>query len=241
MVEQFSSFVQEALEFLSLLRASEKERFETEKKFMAETTKILKELAMSIQNNNTLIKNSLENLQKAVDTKIEKIVEKIGMDQLNHAISALEASVDLIQRGSTLMDYKYTLQKTRDLLDEVKGNTSRIRASPASVGSSPPPQVVAPVIKPKSIPNPVTKATVPGASTKQKSPLPKSVPQKSMPTEEAEYTPSFKQHGSSIAQMMGTRTKTPRRAIQLKTPQTKKIVNSKGEDIEIETGPPEDD
>ena len=41
---ELKPFMREVLEFISLLRASEKERYETQKKFMTDTIKTLKNI-----------------------------------------------------------------------------------------------------------------------------------------------------------------------------------------------------
>ena len=240
MVEQFSSFVQEALEFLSLLRASEKERFEAQKKFMTETTKILKELAESNKKVHALIKTSMDDLKQLVDFQIKKIEEKIGVETLTQAIKSLETSVDLLQRGSTILDYKFTVQKTRDLLDELKGNTMQVKNAPTLNKPVSPPQTAA---KLTPTPSPAEKVPTPPpspASIKKQSAPPPQKPDTS--EDETDNTPSYQKFGSSVASMMGTRTRPVRPAVQLKKTPRKKIVTSDdGEPIEIETGYEEDD
>ncbi|NVM55644.1 MAG: hypothetical protein HWN66_18235 [Candidatus Helarchaeota archaeon] len=240
MVEQFSSFVQEALEFLSLLRASEKERFAAEQKFMTETTKLLKELAESIKKNNVIIKTSLDDFKQTVNHEIKKIEEKVGIDMLNQAIKSLETSVDLLQRGSTMLDYKFTIQKTRDLLDELRTPVKRTKSTPSSQSYSPPHQ---PVKKPAPSPQsaqPVKKPAKTVATPKVKRPTPP--PPKGTSASEEDETPSSKGYQPSVAAMMGTRSRSPRRAIKLKPVPRKQIVeDGSGEPIEIETGSDEDE
>lgn len=242
MVEEFSSFVKEALEFLSLLRASEKERFEAEKKFMAETSKLLKELAESIQKNNATIKTSLDDLKKSVDNEIKRIEEKIGLDKLTQAIKALDTSVDLLQRGSTIMDYKHTVQKTRDLLDDLKKSGGSTKTSSPSSSASYTPSTTkkpAPAPKPALTPQPsatVIKSSAPSGSSKVKT---HSAPKASLKKEE--QSPGTPGYQSSVAQMMGTRNRPPRRAVKLKkAPRRKVVQNGSGEPIEIETGSDDD-
>jgi hypothetical protein len=252
MAEQFSSFVREALEFLSLLRASEKERFETEKKFMKETTKVLKELAESINKNNTLVKNTLEDLKRTVTIEIKKVEEKIGLNNLTEAIGALEKSVDLLQRGSTILDYKFTIQKTREMIDELKKSSSQIRASSNPAPATSRPQAVtsgAPAAQ-KTAANPSTKEPPPPKPQMQASDAPKPPKTKTTrppPKPQAETkaeSPPPAQAGSSLAAAMGTRpsrTRPARRVVKLDKAPTTKIVDSKGGPIEIETGSDEDD
>ena len=254
MVEQFSTFVQEALEFLSLLRASEKERFEAEKKFMAETTKILKELAESIKKNNDIIKTSLDDLKKSVSSEIKKIEEKIGVNTLNKAIDALESSVDLLQKGSTMLDYKFTIQKVRDMLDDI--NKSKIKTeippSPAQpIASSPSSGVLT---KDSSAPALAPQPAIPlkKAPPSPSPPSPSEPPQKSLDTSIPENTPktSVKESNTPtfqkvdpLAAAMGTRapSRPPRRVVELKKAPQTKIVARNGEPIEIETGSDEDE
>ncbi|TFG05325.1 MAG: hypothetical protein EU536_02385 [Promethearchaeota archaeon] len=241
-MEQFSSFVQEVLEFLSLIRASEKERFEAEKKFMAETTGVLKGLAASVQSNNELIKTSLENLALAVDSKLKDVEEKIGIDKLTQAINALEIAVDLLQRGSTLLDYKFTVQKTRDMLDEIKRNISNVKFVNSSTSTpSQSTHIPVPVTPPPVNPSPIASAPIeppikkPPAEPiviKSPSPSPKNEPVAPSTVNHIDESPS--RQTSSIDAMMGTRTQQPRRAVSLKKPPKTKIISSKGEAIEIE-------
>ncbi len=261
MVEQFSSFVQEALEFLSLLRASEKERFEIEKKFMTETTKILKDLAESITKNNSVIKATLDDLKKSVNGEIKRIEDKIGITELNEAIKALESAVNLLQRGSTILDYKFTIQKTREMLDDLKKTTFQV-PGPASVKTSASapkeleskavtpkesaPQISKPIIVSPPAPSPPpppssTARTAPSVTTpisKSRPPSPPA-PGKSSPHE----TENDTKPTSSVASMMGTRpdkAKDPRRAVTLKKTLSTKIVESDDGAIEIETRSDED-
>jgi hypothetical protein len=265
-MEQFTSFVQEALEFLSLLRASEKERFESQKKFMEETTKILKDLAESIQKNNTVIKNALDELKGSVNDELKKITDNIGLENLTQAISALESSVDLLQRGSTILDYKYTVQKTRDILDELQKRKAQIeigvpapKASP-SFSSAEPMKVTPPPFPAASIERPPQKPiTAPPPSPEKEEPsrkqfepsLPKSP--KPVATSTPEPRPSKespKKSDSSasvppkydpLSSVMGTRSgQAPRRVVNLKKPSNSKIVDGKGEPIEIDTRSDED-
>ncbi|MHA1649706.1 MAG: hypothetical protein ACTSYB_05895 [Candidatus Helarchaeota archaeon] len=262
MVEQFSSFVQEALEFLSLLRASEKERFEAEKKFMKETTKILKELAISINKNNNLIKTTLEELKRSVNNELKKIEEKIGIETLSEAIKALETSVDLLQRGSTILDYKFTIQKTREMLDELKKTMGQVKTSPKAAESPSPtgkkpgsepsiPKKAGPSPSPpspsstktvkKTEPSPPPKPPIPTATHihTPSPPSPQSKPSKESTDKTEEYVPSFQRYGSALDAMMGTRstrTKEPRRVVKLKKAPRTKIVEAEGGAIEIETG-----
>ncbi len=252
MAEQFSSFVREALEFLSLLRASEKERFETEKKFMKETTKVLKELAESINKNNNLVKNTLEDLKRTVTIEIKKVEEKIGLSTLTEAIRALEKSVDLLQRGSTILDYKFTIQKTREMIDELKKSSSQIRTSPNPAPAPSGPQVAtsgasnikktaaSPTVKAPPPPKPKVQVSSAPEPPKTKAPPP---PPKPPAETKGESSPPA-QGGSALAAAMGTRpsrTRPARRVVNLdKAPKTK-IVDSKGGPIEIETGSDEDD
>lgn len=260
MVEQFSDFVQESLEFLSLLRASEKERFEAEKKFMNETNKILKELAASINKNNSLVKNTLEDLKKSINSELKKIEKNIGLDTLSQAIKSLESSVDLLQRGSTILEYKFTIQKTREMLDELRKTTSQIQPSSISQRAPVSQQVMSskatPVKKPRptSVATPVASATptksakaqrpaAKPASTPKSTPPVSSHPKKSTPSAAAEDTSSSQKY-DGVASMMGTRptrTRQPRRAIKLKKAPTTKIIDAGGEPIEIETGSDDDD
>lgn len=252
-MEQFTSFVQEALEFLSLLRASEKERFESQKKFMDETTKILKDLADSIQKNNTLIKNTLEELKGSVNDELKKITANIGLENLTQAITALESSVDLLQRGSTILDYKYTVQKTRDILDELQKRKGPIEIGvPASKASpsfssaeplkvSPPPfptvGVERPPQRPITPPPPSPEKEEP-AKKQSEPPLPRSPKPVTTPT--AKETPKKSDSAppkyDPLSSVMGTRSgQAPRRVVNLKKPSGSKIVDSKGEPIEIDT------
>ena len=157
-MEQFTSFVQEALEFLSLLRASEKERFEAQKKYMDETTKILKDLAETILKNNTVIKNALDDLKGSLNAELKQIEENLGLENLMQAINALESSVDLLQRGSTILDYKFTVQKTREILDEIQKQKSRneggVPAARASPSLSSKESAEVPALKVSSPPKP---------------------------------------------------------------------------------------
>ncbi|MDD1778051.1 MAG: hypothetical protein LUQ65_07760 [Candidatus Helarchaeota archaeon] len=257
-MEQFTSFVQEALEFLSLLRASEKERFESQKKFMDETTKILKDLADSIQKNNTLIKNTLEELKGSVNDELKKITDNIGLENLTQAISALESSVDLLQRGSTILEYKYTVQKTRDILDELQKRKGQIepgvpvsKTSPSFSSAeplkvSPPPFPTVGVERPpqKPITSPPPSPAKEEPPKKQSEPplprIPKPVTTptaKETPKKSDSETPKF----DPLSSAMGTRSgQTPRRVVNLKKPSGSKIVDSKGEPIEIDTRSDED-
>lgn len=256
-MEQFTSFVQEALEFLSLLRASEKERSEAQKKFMGEATKILKDLAESILKNNTVIKNTLEDLQVSLNNEVKKISENIGLENLTQAISALDNAVDLLQKGSTILDYKFTVQKTREILDEIQKKKSQIEiGSPAakmvpSISSGAPSEVSPPKVPPPpktvAIPEKSPKKPEPSIS-KEKSPKKPTEPSKakgSKPTSApiSEKSDNTAQENSStpkfdpLSSAMGTRTRAqnPRRVVNLKRP-SKKIVNAQGEPIEIDTG-----
>jgi len=265
-MEQFTSFVQESLEFLSLLRASEKERFESEKKFMAETTKILKDLADSIQKNNILIKNALEELKGSINDELKKITDNIGLENLTQAISALESSVDLLQRGATILDYKYTMQKTRDILDELQKRKAQVeigvpvsKASP-SFSSIEPLKVSPPPMPATSPEKPPQKSIAPSMPSPEKEapskkyvepPLPKSPKPIATPISEsktgkdsakksdspASATPQY----DPLASAMGTRSpQTPRRVVNLKKSTGSKIVDVKGEPIEIDTRTDED-
>ncbi|MFX1294363.1 MAG: hypothetical protein ACFFD2_05855 [Promethearchaeota archaeon] len=257
MVEQFSDFVQEALEFLSLLRASEKERFEAEKKFMTETTNILKELAASVNKNNETIEKTLEDLKKSVNNEIKKIEHKIGLDTLTQAIKSIESSVDLLQRGSTILEYKFIIQKTRELLDELRKGTSKIKSSNSPVITSTSPQKTPSNPKNHLSSTPAAKQishdhmkrasksnvsitpSVSKPSSSYQKHLKKPIPSK----EEEEDIPTFQKYGG-VSAMMGTRptrSKTSRRAINLKKTPQSKVVDSGGEAIEIETGSDEDE
>lgn len=253
-MEQFTSFVQEALEFLSLLRASEKERFESQKKFMEETTKILKDLAESIQKNNTVIKTALEELKGSINDELKKITDNIGLDNLTRAISALESSVDLLQRGSTLLEYKYTVQKTRDILDELQKRKGQIEIGiPASKASpsfssveplkgSPPPF---PTTIVESSQKPILSSPPPEKDVSSKKqfefpPPPKSPKLTPTPVSEPKTSKEPPKY-DPLASAMGVRTQqSPRRVVNLKKPSGSKIVDVKGEPVEIDTRSDED-
>jgi hypothetical protein len=220
MVEQFSSFVQEALEFLSLLRAS-------------------------VKKNNDLIHSSIGDIKKSIDTQIKRIEEKIGTDKLTHAIKALELSVDLLQRGSTMLDYKFTMQKTRELLDDIKGANSQYK-TPASSRKSPLTSNTTQVAEKHTASSSSPTHTKPSPSKthlKTKAPAsskPKSVKPPVVKASDKEEVPTPKPY-SSVDSMMGTRTKAPRRAVRLKKTPSTKVITSNGEPIEIEIGSDEDD
>ena len=56
--------MREVLEFISLLRASEKERYETQKKFMTDTIKTLKNISETIKNSSEFIRNNMEKMKE---------------------------------------------------------------------------------------------------------------------------------------------------------------------------------
>lgn len=260
-MEQFTSFVQEALEFLSLLRASEKERFESQKKFMSETTKILKDLAESILTNNTVIKNALEDLKVSLNDEVKKISESIGLDNLMQAINALEDSVDLLQRGSTILDYKFTVQKTREILDELQKKKSQIEIGASAGRGGPSLSSGAPVgVSPPKIGPPSEAVAAPEKPPKKSKPSPPPAPSKAKPSKKSAApakgkTPKSKEaSGKSpekaetpgqagtpkfdpLASAMGTRTQAPRRVVNLKKT---KIVDANGGPVQIDTGTDEE-
>ena len=154
--EDLKPFMREVIEFISLLRASEKERYEMQKKFITDTVKTLKDMSETIKNSSDYIRNSLEKMKEMLSTEIAQLKKESSLESLINANSVLDESIEMIQRGVQVMEYRQALTGTDQILEGIKRNISKIsqvsnnlRAIPAT-----PPQT-APTQQPTLVEEPV--------------------------------------------------------------------------------------
>ena len=62
--EAIKGFMKELVEFISLIRASEKERYQVQKTFMDETIHAIKDISESIKASAEYMRNSIEKMKK---------------------------------------------------------------------------------------------------------------------------------------------------------------------------------
>ncbi|NHI94600.1 MAG: hypothetical protein EAX96_19065 [Candidatus Lokiarchaeota archaeon] len=126
MSEDLKPFMREVIEFISLLRASEKERYEMQKKFITDTVKTLKDMSETIKNSSDYIRNSLEKMKEMLSTEIAQLKKESSLESLVNANKTLEESIEMIQRGVQIMEYRQALTGADNILDNIKSDITKI-------------------------------------------------------------------------------------------------------------------
>ncbi|NVM02736.1 MAG: hypothetical protein HWN67_10390 [Candidatus Helarchaeota archaeon] len=118
--ENTKGFMKEIIEFISLIRASEKERYELQKKFMEDTIKTIKDISESIKASSEYLRTSIEKLKETLSTGIDNIRKEISVDSIIEAKNALGETVDILQRETQLFEFKQTIHEIRSSLDNIQ-------------------------------------------------------------------------------------------------------------------------
>lgn len=144
--------MREVLEFISLLRASEKERYETQKKFMTDTIKTLKNISETIKNSSEFIRNNMEKMKEMLSTDIAVLKKESSLDSLKNANKTLEESIEMVQRGVQIMDYRQAMAGSRDMVNEIRAKLLQVggvrqQAAPAPQASAQKKGKAAPVVE----------------------------------------------------------------------------------------------
>lgn len=114
------SFMKELVEFISLIRASEQERYELQKKFMEDTIGAIKEISETIKANDEYIRSNLEKMKEILTKGINNIRKEIGIDSIVQAKNVLGETVDILQKETQLTDFKQTLYEIRSTLEKLQ-------------------------------------------------------------------------------------------------------------------------
>lgn len=112
--------MKEIVEFISLIRASEKERYELQKKFMEDTIKAIKDISESIKASNEYMRTSIEKLKETLSTGIDNIRKEVSVDSIIEAKNALGESIDILQRETQLFEFKQTIHEIRSSLENIQ-------------------------------------------------------------------------------------------------------------------------
>jgi len=139
---ELKPFMREVLEFISLLRASEKERYETQKKFMIDTIKTLKNISETIKNSSEFIRNNMEKMKEMLSTDIAVLKKESSIDSIINANKTLEESIEMVQRGVQIMEIRQAMAGSRSMVDDIRSKISQMgdvsrKATPTSHASAP--------------------------------------------------------------------------------------------------------
>ncbi|MHA1783977.1 MAG: hypothetical protein ACTSX4_09540 [Candidatus Helarchaeota archaeon] len=126
MNEDLKPFMREVVEFISLLRASEKERYEIQKKFVTDTIKTLKDIAETINNSSDYIRNNMEKMKEMLSNEIAQLKRESSLESLISANKVLEESIEMVQRGVQIMEYRQALTGTDNILEHIKSDILKI-------------------------------------------------------------------------------------------------------------------
>ncbi|MFX1451607.1 MAG: hypothetical protein ACFFCM_12230 [Promethearchaeota archaeon] len=118
--ETTKGFMKEIVEFISLIRASEKERYELQKKFMEDTIKSIKDISESIKANSEYLRTSVEKLKELLSTGIDNIRKEMNVDSIIEAKNALGETIDILQRETQLFEFKQTIHEIRSSLENIQ-------------------------------------------------------------------------------------------------------------------------
>lgn len=129
--------MREVLEFISLLRASEKERYETQKKFMTDTIKTLKNISETIKNSSEFIRNNMEKMKEMISTDIAALKKESSLESLQNANKTLEESIEMVQRGVQIMEYRQAMAGSRNVLDDIREKISKMSNIPRQPAPNP--------------------------------------------------------------------------------------------------------
>ena len=124
--EDLKPFMREVVEFISLLRASEKERYEIQKKFVTDTIKTLKDIAETINNSSDYIRNNMEKMKEMLSNEIAQLKRESSLESLISANKVLEESIEMVQRGVQIMEYRQALTGTDNILEHIKSDILKI-------------------------------------------------------------------------------------------------------------------
>ncbi len=112
--------MKEVVEFFTAMRASEKERFESMKKFMSESINALRDVTQVIKQNAEYLRESLEKLKEITMDNLSAIRTQSGADSILKARKALDESLEIFQRTIQVMEYQKTLQEISRFIEVKK-------------------------------------------------------------------------------------------------------------------------
>ncbi len=118
--ENTKGFMKEIIEFISLIRASEKERYELQKKFMEDTIKAIRDISESIKASTEYMRTSIEKLKETLSTGINNIRKEMNLDSIIEAKKALGETIDILQRETQLFEFKQTIHEIRSSLENIQ-------------------------------------------------------------------------------------------------------------------------
>ena len=78
-------FIKEVIEFFTMMRAAEKERFEVVKKFTTESLTTLRDVAQTIKQNADYLRESIEKLKEITQDNLNAIRSESGIDSFMKA------------------------------------------------------------------------------------------------------------------------------------------------------------
>ena len=118
--ETTKGFMKELVEFISLIRASEKERYEVQKQFMDDTIAAMKDISESIKTTGEYIRTSMEKMKEILFSGISTIRKEMSVDTIVNAKKSLGEAIDILQRETQLHGFRQTMQEIRSSIDILK-------------------------------------------------------------------------------------------------------------------------
>ncbi|MHA1378827.1 MAG: hypothetical protein ACTSRG_10635 [Candidatus Helarchaeota archaeon] len=177
--ETTKGFMKELVEFISLIRASEKERYEVQKQFMDDTINTIKDISDSIKASGEYLRTNIEKLKETLTSGINTIRKEINVDTMIEAKNVLAETIDVLQKETQLHAFRQTMQDIRNSIEKIQEKKLSQSLKDLITASNPnlAPKAVSPETQAKSPPEikpePPTKEEKPIQSNEQKEKKPK--------------------------------------------------------------------
>ncbi|MHA1298443.1 MAG: hypothetical protein ACTSO9_03265 [Candidatus Helarchaeota archaeon] len=153
--ETTKDFMKELIEFISLIRASEKERYEIQKQFMDDTINTIKDISESIKATEEYLRTNMEKLKEILTSGISTIRKDMNIDTIVEAKNVLGESIDILQKETQLHAFRQTMQEIRSSIEELQQmNLSKSLNNLKNVATEKVPEIQAaskPQVKPKPV------------------------------------------------------------------------------------------
>lgn len=118
--ETTKGFMKELIEFISLIRASEKERYDVQKQFMNDTINTIKDISESIKASGEYMRTSIEKLKEILTNGINTIRKEVNIDTIVDAKNVLGETIDVLQKETQLHTFKQTMQDIRESIEKLQ-------------------------------------------------------------------------------------------------------------------------